>query len=181
MKKTGIFGGSFNPIHCGHIALAKEILRQTELDEIWLMVSPQNPLKQQDDLLDDHLRFELAQKALADVEGIKASDYEFRLPKPSYTWHTLQRLRQDFPNREFVLVIGGDNWQHFQRWYHWKDILRQHQVVVYPREGQAGTIQAELLPVSSTEIRERVKQGESIEGLVPSAVMDDVRRLYAAD
>ena len=181
MKKTGIFGGSFNPIHCGHIALAKEILRQTDLDEIWLMVSPQNPLKQQDDLLDDHLRFELAQKALANVEGIKASDYEFHLPKPSYTWHTLQRLRQDFPDREFVLVIGGDNWQHFQRWYHWKDILRHHQVVVYPREGQAGTIQAELLPVSSTEIRERVKQGESIEGLVPSAVMDDVRRLYAAD
>lgn len=181
MKKTGIFGGSFNPIHCGHIVLAKEILRQTDLDEIWLMVSPQNPLKQQDDLLDDHLRFELAQKALANVEGIKASDYEFHLPKPSYTWHTLQRLRQDFPDREFTLVIGGDNWQHFQRWYHWKDILRHHQVVVYPREGQAGTIQAELLPVSSTEIRERVKQGESIEGLVPSAIMDDVRRLYAAD
>ena len=181
MKKTGIFGGSFNPIHCGHIALAKEILRQTDLDEIWLMVSPQNPLKQQDDLLDDHLRFELAQKALADVEGIKASDYEFHLPKPSYTWHTLQRLRQDFPDHEFVLVIGGDNWQHFQRWYHWKDILHQHQVVVYPREGQTGTIQAELLPVSSTEIRERVKQGESIEGLVPSAIMDDVKQLYAAD
>ena len=181
MKKTGIFGGSFNPIHCGHIALAKEILRQTDLDEIWLMVSPQNPLKQQDDLLDDHLRFELAQKALADVEGIKASDYEFHLPKPSYTWHTLQRLRQDFPDREFVLVIGGDNWQHFQRWYHWKDILRHHQVVVYPREGQAGTIQAELLPVSSTEIRERVKQGESIEGLVPSVIMDGVKQLYAAD
>lgn len=181
MKKTGIFGGSFNPIHCGHIALAKEILRQTDLDEIWLMVSPQNPLKQQDDLLDDHLRFELAQKALADVEGIKASDYEFRLPKPSYTWHTLQHLCKDFPNREFTLIIGGDNWAHFQRWYHWKDILRHHQVVVYPREGQAGTIQAELLPVSSTEIREKVKQGESIEGLVPSAIMDDVKRLYAAD
>lgn len=181
MKKTGIFGGSFNPIHCGHIALAKEILRQTDLDEIWLMVSPQNPLKQQDDLLDDHLRFDLAQKALANVEGIKASDYEFHLPKPSYTWHTLQRLRQDFPDHEFVLVIGGDNWQHFQQWYHWKDILRQHQVVVYPREGQTGTIQAELLPVSSTEIRERVKQGESIEGLVPSAIMDDVKQLYAAD
>ena len=178
MKKTGIFGGSFNPIHCGHIALAKEILRQTDLDEIWLMVSPQNPLKQQDDLLDDHLRFELAQKALADVEGIKASDYEFHLPKPSYTWHTLQHLRQDFPDREFTLVIGGDNWQHFQRWFHWKDILRHHQVVVYPREGKAGTIQAELLPISSTEIRERVKQGESIEGLVPSAIMDDVKQLY---
>ena len=178
MKKTGIFCGSFNPIHCGHIALAKEILRQTELDEIWLMVSPQNPLKQQDNLLADHLRFELAQKALADVEGIKASDYEFHLPKPSYTWHTLQNLRKDFPNREFTLIIGGDNWAHFQRWYHWKDILRHHNVVVYPREGQAGTIRADLLPISSTEVRERVRQGESIEGLVPSVIIDDVSQLY---
>ena len=179
MKKTGIFGGSFNPIHCGHIALAKEILRQTDLDEIWLMVSPQNPLKQAStDLLADHLRFELAQKALADVEGIEASDYEFHLPKPSYTWHTLQHLRKDFPNREFTLIIGGDNWQHFQRWYHWKDILRHHEIIVYPREGQAGTIQADLLPISSTEVRERVWRGESIEGLVPSAIVDDVKRLY---
>ena len=181
MIKTGIFGGSFNPIHCGHIALAKEILRQTELDEIWLMVSPQNPLKQTStDLLADHLRFELAQKALADVEGIKASDYEFHLPKPSYTWHTLQHLCKDFPNREFTLVIGGDNWQHFQRWYHWKDILRNHKIIVYPREGQTGTIQAELLPISSTEVRERVRRGEPIEGLVPVAVVPIIEKYYSS-
>ncbi|MBP3776577.1 MAG: nicotinate (nicotinamide) nucleotide adenylyltransferase [Prevotella sp.] len=179
MKRTGIFGGSFNPIHCGHIALAKEILRQTELDEVWLMVSPQNPLKQENELLDDSLRYQLAQKALEGVEGIEASDYEFHLPKPSYTWTTLQRLQQDYPDRVFTLLIGGDNWERFQRWYHWKDILRHFDVVVYPRDGQVGTIQADLLPVSSTEVRERVRRGESIEGLVPAVIIDDVKRLYA--
>lgn len=179
MKRTGIFGGSFNPIHCGHIALAKEILRQTTLDEIWLMVSPQNPLKRETELLDDSLRYQLAQKALEGVEGIEASDYEFHLPKPSYTWTTLQRLQQDYPDRVFTLLIGGDNWERFQRWYHWKDILREFDVVVYPRDGQAGTIQAELLPISSTEIRERVRRGEPVEGLVPAIIIDDVKRLYA--
>ena len=179
MKRTGIFGGSFNPIHCGHIALAKEILRQTELDEVWLMVSPQNPLKRETELLDDSLRYQLAQKALEGVEGIEASDYEFHLPKPSYTWTTLQRLQQDYPDRVFTLLIGGDNWERFQRWYHWKDILRNYNVVVYPRDGQVGTIQADLLPVSSTEVRERVRRGEPIEGLVPAVIIDDVKRLYA--
>ena len=179
MKRTGIFGGSFNPIHCGHIALAKEILRQTELDEVWLMVSPQNPLKEENELLDDSLRYQLAQKALEGVEGIEASDYEFHLPKPSYTWTTLQRLQQDYPDRAFTLLIGGDNWERFERWYHWKDILRNFDVVVYPRDGQAGTIQADLLPVSSTEVREHVRRGESIEGLVPAVIIDDVKRLYA--
>ena len=180
MKRIGIFGGSFNPIHCGHIALAKEILRQTELEEIWLMVSPQNPLKQESsDLLDDDLRFELAQKALVDIEGIEACDYEFHLPKPSYTWNTLRHLREDYPDCAFTLLIGGDNWERFDRWYHWKDILRKHDVIVYPRDGQAGTIEADLLPVSSTEIRERVRRGESIEGLVPDIIIDEVKRLYA--
>jgi nicotinate-nucleotide adenylyltransferase len=179
MIKTGIFGGSFNPIHVGHIALAQEILRQTELDEIWLMVSPQNPLKQDaTDLLDDDLRYALAQKALEGIEGVEACDYEFRLPKPSYTWTTLQHLKQDFPEREFVLVVGGDNWERFTRWYHWKDILRNHRVVVYPRDGQRGTIEAQLLPVSSTEIRERVRRGEPVAGLVPDCIIEDVKQLY---
>ena len=180
MRKIGIFGGSFNPIHCGHIALAKEILRQTELDEVWLMVSPQNPLKQESsDLLDDGPRFELAQKALAGIKGIEACDYEFRLSKPSYTWNTLQHLREDFSDCVFTLLVGGDNWARFDRWYHWKDILRNYDVVVYPRDGQIGTIQAALLPVSSTEIRNRVRRGESIEGLVPDIIIDEVKRLYA--
>ena len=178
MKKTGIFGGSFNPIHCGHIALARAVLEQCRLDEVWLMVSPQNPLKQDQQLLDDRLRFELAEQALAGVSGVRASDYELRLPKPSYTWNTLQRLSHDYPERQFVLMIGGDNWVHFERWRHWKDILRCYEVVVYPRGEHAGTVEMPLLPVSSTEIRQRVKAGQCIEGMVPRSILPLVEQYY---
>ncbi len=178
MIRTGIFGGSFNPIHNGHIALAKAALQQCDLDEVWLMVSPQNPLKLEADLLADDLRLELAEKALATVKGVKASDYEFRLPKPSYTWNTLQHLSQDYPDRRFTLLIGGDNWAHFQRWRHWQDILWHYEIAVYPRGGHIGTFDAPLLNVSSTEIRQKVKLGESIEGLVEDSIMGDVERFY---
>ena len=178
-KLIAIFGGSFNPIHCGHIALAQAVLRQCQLDEVWLMVSPQNPLKRNDsDLLDDSLRFEMAQKALEGVEGVKACDYEFHLPKPSYTWNTLQHLSADYPDREFVLIIGGDNWAHFQRWRHWKDILWHHRVIAYPRDQYLGTIDVPLLDVSSTEIRERVRQGHSVDGLVPEIIIPLVEKYY---
>lgn len=179
MRKTGIFGGSFNPIHVGHVALAKAILEMGDLDEIWLMVSPQNPLKQHDNsLLADRLRFEMAQKALEGVEGVKACDYEFRLPKPSYTWNTLQHLSADYPEREFVLILGGDNWAHFQRWCHWKDILWHHRVIVYPRDQYVGTVDVPLLDVSSTEIRRKVAQGECIDGLVPESIIPLVEKYY---
>ena len=174
-----VFTGSFDPIHNGHIALAQAVLRQCALDEVWLMVSPQNPLKRNDaDLLDDRLRLEMAQKALEGVEGVKACDYEFRLPKPSYTWNTLQHLSKDYPDCTFSLLIGGDNWAHFTRWRHWKDILRCHQVIVYPRDEYPGTIDVPLLDVSSTEIRQRVRAGESIEELVPEAIVPLVKKYY---
>ena len=179
MKRIGIFGGSFNPIHVGHIALAQAVLRQCALDEVWLMVSPQNPLKRNDaDLLDDGLRFEMAQRALEDVDGVRACDYEFHLPKPSYTWNTLQNLSKDYPDYTFILLIGGDNWAHFQRWRHWQDILWHHDIIVYPRGEYPGTINVPLLPVSSTEIRERVRKGESIEGLIPAKIESQVRKYY---
>lgn len=179
MKKVAIFGGSFNPIHTGHIALAQAVQQQCGLDEVWLMVSPQNPLKRNDaDLLDDSLRFEMAQKALEGVEGVKACDYEFHLPKPSYTWNTLQHLTKDYPDYTFTLLIGGDNWAHFQRWRHWKDILWHHDVIVYPRDEYQGTISVSLLNVSSTEIRKRVRAGQSISGLVPACIVSDVENYY---
>ena len=178
MLKTGIFGGSFNPIHNGHIALAKAALEQCGLDEVWLMVSPQNPLKMQTDLLADDLRYEMAQKALEGVEGVVASDYEFGLPKPSYTWNTLQQLSKDEPNRQFTLIIGGDNWAHFERWRHWKDILRHYHIAVYPRNQYIGTFDAPLIDVSSTEIRQRVAQGESVQGMVPDGIISLVKKYY---
>jgi nicotinate-nucleotide adenylyltransferase len=178
MKKIAIFGGSFNPIHCGHVALAQAVLKQCGLDEVWLMVSPQNPLKQDTDLLEDTLRFQLAQKALEGVEGVKACDYEFRLPKPSYTWNTLQHLTEDYPDYTFILLIGGDNWAHFQHWRHWKDILWHHNIIVYPRDEYTGTIDVPLLDVSSTEIRRKVQAGESIDGLVPDSIVKKVEEYY---
>ena len=131
MIKTGIFGGSFNPIHNGHISLARQLKEKAGLDEVWLMVSPQNPMKQQADLLSDEIRLQMARMALEHETGIMASDYEMHLPKPSYTWITLQALSRDYPDRQFVLMIGGDNWAIFDRWYHANDILEHYQVVVY--------------------------------------------------
>ena len=180
MIKTGIFGGSFNPIHNGHISLARQLKEKAGLDEVWLMVSPQNPMKRQTDLLSDEARLQMARLALKHEPGIIASDYEMHLPKPSYTWLTLQSLSLDYPDRQFVLMIGGDNWAIFHRWFHADDILQNYQVVVYPRRDErpvektlpAGVtiVEAELLDVSSTEIRQRIREGRSIQKLVPPSV-----------
>jgi nicotinate-nucleotide adenylyltransferase len=180
MIKTGIFGGSFNPIHNGHISLARQLKEKAGLDEVWLMVSPQNPMKRQADLLSDEARLQMARLALEHETGIIACDYEMHLPKPSYTWLTLQALSRDYPDRQFVLMIGGDNWTIFHRWYHADDILQNYQVVVYPRRDEqpvkkalpAGVtmVEAELLDVSSTEIRQRIREGRSIRKLVPPSV-----------
>lgn len=177
-SQIAIFGGSFNPIHTGHIALAQAALRACRVDQVWLMVSPQNPLKHDMEMLADDLRFQLAQRALQEVDGVTACDYEFHLPKPSYTWNTLQHLSADYPDCRFVLLIGGDNWAHFERWRHWKDILRQYDVAVYPRGGHPGTFEAPLMDVSSTEIRQRVRRGESVSGLVPDSILQQVEQLY---
>ena len=114
--KTGIYGGSFNPIHNGHIAIARKMTELAGLDEVWLVVSPQNPLKERGDLLDDRLRLEMTRMALAPYPKLKASDFEFALPRPSYMWNTLQALSAAHPDREFTLLIGADNWEVFSRW-----------------------------------------------------------------
>ena len=171
MIRTGIFGGSFNPIHKGHISLAQQLRKRAALDEVWLMVSPQNPLKQTADLLDDSLRMEMARLALEGVEGIVASDYEMHLPKPSYTWNTLQALSKDYPDREFVLLMGGDNWAVFDKWYRHDDIQKNYQIFVYDRTpGEPGYID-----ISSTEIRARIKAGKGIRRLVPGVVADYIK------
>jgi len=177
MIRTGIFGGSFNPIHNGHISLALQLKERAGLDEVWLMVSPQNPLKQSGDLLADDLRLHMARLAVEGVEGITVSDYEMHLPRPSYTWNTLEALSTDYPERQFVLMIGGDNWAIFDRWYHADDIRRKYEIIVYTRTpGDPG-----FIDLSSTAVRERIRQGRSIRSMVPRAVADFIKQhgLYA--
>lgn len=187
-KKVGIFGGSFNPIHTGHIALAKSLCQQAGLDEVWLMVSPMNPFKKEaTDLLTDKLRLEMAEQAIADEPKLKACDYEFHMPKPSYTWHTLQALSQDFPNVDFTLLIGGDNWTSFDKWFHHEDILSHYPIIVYPRKGcdigkvPSGVtiVETPLLNISSTEIRQRIKEGKSIHGMVPDSIEPLAMQYYS--
>lgn len=182
MIRTGIFGGSFNPIHNGHISLARQLREKAGLDEVWLMVSPQNPLKATTDLLDDKIRMTMARLAVEGLEGIVASDYELLLPKPSYTWNTLEALRRDYPDREFVLMIGGDNWALFDKWYHANDIRQNYQMIVYPRRGYEGGIEGlDLIDISSTEIRQRIQAGQDISQLVPKVVAEYIKnhQLYA--
>lgn len=184
----GLFGGSFNPIHNAHLALARQLREKAQLDEVWLMVSPQNPLKQQGDLLGDEERLAMARAAVKDEPGIVVCDYEMHMPRPSYTWNTLQALSHDYPDREFVLMIGGDNWLSFDRWYRHEDILKNYRVVVYPRReaavdnlpmvdgAQVSLVEAELIDISSTDIRRRIREGRSIRKLVPRAVADIIKR-----
>lgn len=187
-KKVGIFGGSFNPIHTGHIALAKSLCQQAGLDEVWLMVSPMNPFKKEaTDLLTDKLRLEMAEQAIADEPKLKACDYEFHMPKPSYTWNTLQALSQDFPHVSFTLLIGGDNWASFDKWFHHEYILSHYPIVVYPRKGcdigkvPSGVtiVETPLLNISSTEIRQRIKEGKSIHGMVPDCIEPLAMQYYS--
>ena len=190
MKKIGIFGGSFNPIHNGHIALARQLRELADLNEVWLMVSPLNPLKQSSaDLLPDHLRLQMAQLALQGETGLKASDYEFHLPKPSYTWNTLQALHNDYPNDVFTLLIGADNWQLFHHWRNYADILAHYPIVIYPRQGSpidaaslpkgVQLVNTQLYNVSSTEVRCRIREGKPVDQLIPASIVERAQTYYA--
>ena len=186
--KTGIYGGSFNPIHNGHIAIARKMLQMGGLDEIWLVVSPQNPLKRASDLLDDNLRLEMTRKALTPYPMLKASDYEFHLPRPSYMWNTLQHLSADYPEREFTLLIGADNWAVFDRWYNADAIIAAYPIAIYPRTGYpvdtdtlpsgVQLVDTGLYDVSSTQVREKIRCGESVAGMIPDEIMETAIELY---
>lgn len=187
-KRTGIYGGSFNPIHNGHIAIANSMAELASLDEVWLVVSPQNPLKQSADLLADRLRLDMTRLALTPYPKLKACDYEFGLPRPSYMWHTLQSMSRDFPEREFTLLIGADNWAVFDRWFHADDIIANYPIAIYPRTGSP--IDAASLPegvrlydtglhdISSTEVRERIRSGEAVSGMIPDSIVALAEKYY---
>lgn len=177
---TGVYGGSYNPIHLGHTSMASAIVAQGLVDEMWLVVSPQNPLKD-GGLWDDAFRLELARIAVRDIESVEVSDVEFGLPKPNYMVRTLATLSSRFPDREFVLVIGQDNWECFHRWYKWEEILARYRIIVLPREsgetlanvplppkgdGNAHVLFADLplVNISSTWIRAEIKDNPLYDG-----------------
>ena len=172
MSSIGIFGGSFNPIHKGHVALARQLLRRARLDEVWFLVSPQNPLKPQSSLLDDNMRLEMARLALKDEPCLVASDYEFHMPRPSYTWNTLQHLSQDYPQHRFTLLIGADNWQLFGQWRNSCEIIENYPIVIYPRDGypideaslppNVRLVNTRLYNMSSTLIRQLIADGRGV-------------------
>lgn len=169
--RIGIYGGSFNPIHKGHTELAASIVQQGLVDELWLLVSPLNPLKQGEtsDIAEYEHRLSMARLATEDIEGVKVSDFEKNLPLPSYTITTLGELHKAYPEHEFVLVIGADNWECFPRWYHAQEIIDTYSILIYRRPGcemdetllppSVQVVDTPLYDISSTEIRESVKKG----------------------
>lgn len=185
MIRTGIFGGSFNPVHNGHLAIADAICQRGLVDELWLMVSPQNPLKENTTLMDDDFRLRLAQIATKGHPHIKVSDFEFHLPRPSYTYNTLLRLKEAYPERRFTVIIGADNWTNFSKWYKADTLIRDYDFILYPRQGYSVKKQ-ELPPnvhlldmplynVSSTEIRRRLSNNENISDFVDANVEKEIK------
>lgn len=136
--KTGLFFGSFNPVHVGHMVIAQYFAEFTDLAQVWLVVSPQNPHKHSSSLLQDYHRFEMVRLAVGDYLKLKASKVEFNLPKPSYTVDTLAYLREQHPDRSFVPIMGTDNLENLHKWKNWEVILQEHEVYVYPRPGHDG-------------------------------------------
>lgn len=188
LVRTTIFGGSFNPIHNGHIRLSRHILDLGLTDEVWLLVSPQNPLKQKKGLLHEKLRLKLAKLALENEPHIHASDFEFSLPRPSYTWLTLRALHEKYPKRCFSLLIGADNWLIFNQWAHANDILENYQILIYPREDYIINSKelpasvtliknAPIFPYSSTQIRQALKAGKDCSEMLPNIVARELTSL----
>ena len=176
--RTALLGGTFNPLHNGHLTIAQRVLDQHLADEVWMLITPCNPWKTGQELLDDRIRYDMVACAVKDIPGIQASDFEFGLSKPSYTANTLRNLSASYPDREFILTIGADNWVKFDAWREYDFILRNYSIIVYPRQDcspstlPAGVtlLNCPLVNISSTRIRQLVHQGRPIDKFVPASV-----------
>lgn len=184
---TGLFFGSFNPFHKGHLAIARYLLEGGHCREIWFVVSPQNPLKQDKSLLDEEKRIEIVRAAIAGDERMKACDIEFAMPRPSYTADTLRRLEDVNPGMEFALVIGGDNLRDFHLWRNHEEIARHYRILVYPRPGvetpstdwkNVSLVDAPLCDISSTRIREMIRSGQDVSSFVPDGALRLIEKYY---
>ena len=186
MKKTGLFFGSFNPIHMGHMIIAQVMAETTDMDEVWFVVSPQNPFKEGKHLLHEFDRYDMVSAAVHDNYKFRVTDIEFHMPKPSYTIDTLVYLREKNPEREFSLVIGADNLKHFHKWKNFEVILRDYPLYVYPRPGakmpdkymdlpNVHLVDAPMVDISATFIRKCIQNGYSVQYLVPDSVAELIR------
>lgn len=179
--KVGLYFGSYNPIHIGHLAIANYMVEFTDINQLWFVVSPQNPFKKKANLLDDYHRLELVHRAVEGDDRLRASNIEFGLPKPSYTVDTLAYLKDHHPNYEFVILMGSDNLENLHKWKNYETIIENYGIIVYPRPGFDETnVQvhkniaviedAPLMEISSSFIRKAIRQGKDIRHFLPQKV-----------
>ena len=182
--KIGLFFGSFNPIHNGHLIIANHILNESNIDKVWFVVSPQNPFKNANGLLNNYDRLHLVGKAIENDLRMKASDIEFHLPKPSYTVTTLAYLKEEYPEHEFVIIIGSDSFQNLSKWKNFEIIVNNYQLIIYKRPGfevennigaKILIMNAPLLEISATYIRDLIKKNKSIKYLVPENIEEEIK------
>jgi len=192
MKKIGLYFGTFNPIHIGHLTIANHMVEFSDLDEIWMVVTPHNPFKKKSSLLDNHHRYEMVYKATEAYPKINPSDIEFKLEQPNYTVNTLAHLEEKYPNKQFSLIMGADNLKSLHKWKNYEVILENYQVYVYPRisEGtipeqlqkhpKIARVDAPIMEISSTFIRKAIKDKKNIKPLLPNTVWEyiDLMNFY---
>ncbi len=182
--KIGLYFGSFNPIHIGHLVIANHIAEHSDLDQVWFVVTPHNPFKKKSSLLDNYQRLELVYRATKDYDKLKPSDIEFSLPQPNYTINTLVHLQEKYPNHEFSLIMGEDNLKSFHKWKNYDVILENHDIYVYPRisDNKVNTqftghkkihvVNAPIMELSSTFIRNATKTRKNVKPMLPENVWE---------
>lgn len=181
--QVGLYFGSFNPIHIGHLIIASHVLNVSSLQKVWFVISPHNPFKPSATLLNEYDRLHLVQKAVEGDDRLRASDVEFGLPRPSYTAHTLAHLAEKYPAYTFQIIMGSDSFQNLPKWKNAAAIINHYPILVYERPGfevtdthgaQVTLLKAPLLEISATHIRQLLQDGKSIRYLVPDAVADEI-------